>query len=209
MAVIDIKMDPKPRDLKIFAALWVVFFLVLAKIAFATDNVVRNAAIFTSICFVISILLNTDFPKKLQMWGLLIPGALWTIWAGEHFASQVGTGWLAETHALGWRFVGTGAQWLVFGVIAAIGVVGSLVMLASNATAKTVYRTWMFAALPMGWVISHIILGVMFFLIITPIGLLVRLIKGDSMTRKPDPAAATYWIEHKQETNNKRYFQQF
>jgi hypothetical protein len=207
MAVIDIKLDPKPRDLKIFAALWVVFFVVLGKIAFFTDAVILKIAIFTSACFLISILLNRDFPKKLQLWGLLIPSGFWTIWFVERALAQ-GAGWFSQTHTF-WKFSAIGAQWGVFAAVVAIGVIGSLLMLASAPVAKRVYRAWMFAALPIGWVISHIIMGVMYFLIVTPIGVLVRNIKGDPMRRAIDPAAKTYWIPHRQETDPKRYFQQF
>lgn len=207
MAVIDIKLDPKPRDLKIFAALWVVFFVVLGKIAFFTDAVILKIAIFTSACFVISILLNRDFPKKLQLWGLLIPSGLWTIWLTERFLAQ-GAGWLSQTHAF-LKLSGTGAQWAVFAGVVAVGVIGSLLMLASGGVAKRVYRAWMFAALPIGWVVSHLIMAVMYFLIVTPIGLLVRVFKGDPLRRAIDKNAGTYWIPHRQETDPKRYFQQF
>lgn len=208
MAVIDIKMDPKPRDLKIFAALWVVFFVVLGKLAFFTDAAIMKVAIFTSCCFVISILFNKDFPKKLQLWGLLIPTLLWAIWGAERALGHQATGWLGQTHSV-WKFSGTGAQWGVFAGVVGIGVIGTLLMLASSGVAKAVYRVWMFAALPMGWVISHIIMGVMYFLIVTPIGFLARTIKGNPMHPRPDPAASTYWIPHRQETDPKRYFQQF
>lgn len=41
---------------------------------------------------------------------------------------------------------------------------------------------------------SPIILGVMFYLVITPIGLLMRLAGKDFLRLKPDPDSPSYWI---------------
>jgi hypothetical protein len=41
---------------------------------------------------------------------------------------------------------------------------------------------------------SPVILGVMFFLVITPIGLIMRLFGKDLLRLKHDPEARTYWI---------------
>ncbi len=41
---------------------------------------------------------------------------------------------------------------------------------------------------------SPIILGLMFYLVITPAGLLIRLLGKDLLRLKPDPDASTYWV---------------
>lgn len=216
MAIIDIKINPSPRDIKIFAALWVVFFVVLAKISFFTDRAILGMAIFTSLMFLISFALNKDYTKKMQLWGLLIPSFLWCVFAGERLAAARG-GWWAEVHS--WKpwatapswltFAGNHAQWTVFWIVACIAVIGGIAIFASRDLGRWIYRTWMFAALPIGWTFSHIILGVVFYLVITPIGLIMRLAGNNPMKPKPDPNASTYWIPHVQQTNSKRYFKQF
>ena len=50
---------------------------------------------------------------------------------------------------------------------------------------------------------------VIFYLVITPISIVFKLIGRDSMTRSFDAAAATYWITRRQPTSVKRYLRQF
>jgi hypothetical protein len=45
----------------------------------------------------------------------------------------------------------------------------------------------------LGWLNTRLLLGVFFYLILTPIGLLLRLTGRDLLDRKIDPAARTYW----------------
>jgi hypothetical protein len=71
------------------------------------------------------------------------------------------------------------------------------------------YLGWMYASYPIGWVISHTILAITFYLVVTPIGLLVRLFVGDPMRRKFDRTAESYWITREVAPPPSRYFRQF
>ena len=66
------------------------------------------------------------------------------------------------------------------------------------------YLTW-----PIGWVLSHVILALVYFLVLTPTGLLLRLVGKDPMERRLDPTATTYWIERPAARDVQRYFRQF
>ena len=48
-------------------------------------------------------------------------------------------------------------------------------------------------AFPIGFVLSYLIMGTLYFLIIGPIALLFRVLGRDSMRRAYDPKASTYW----------------
>jgi len=74
---------------------------------------------------------------------------------------------------------------------------------------RPIYLAWMYAAYPIGWVVSHALLGAVFFLVVTPIGLLVRLFGRDPLNRRRNPAAASYWVPHDPGTKVARYFRQF
>lgn len=214
--LIDIKIDPAPRDLRIFAGLWVVFFVIMGKIAFFTDRAVMTMAIVTTTMFLISLAFNRDYPRRSQAWGLLIPGFLWTVFAGERLALVAG-GWWAEVAS--WKpyaaapalltLSGNHAQWAVLAAVVGVAVVGGLLIFVSRGAGRAIYRAWMFAALPIGWTMSHVILGGVYFLVLTPIGLVMRLSGYDPMRRKIERGAATYWLRHRQETDLKRYFRQF
>ncbi|MBT3254637.1 MAG: sxtJ [Candidatus Marinimicrobia bacterium] len=58
---------------------------------------------------------------------------------------------------------------------------------------KPLYVLWMSFALILGFIMTRIILGLIFFLIFSPIGLVFRLIKKDHLDEAIDPDAASYW----------------
>lgn len=53
---------------------------------------------------------------------------------------------------------------------------------------------WMKLALVLSWVMTRVVLTLTFFLMIMPIGLLMRLLGRDPIERRKDPAATTYWV---------------
>ena len=57
-----------------------------------------------------------------------------------------------------------------------------------------VYRCWMCIGHGLGWVNTRIILGILYYLLFTPAGLLMRHFGSSPMCRKPDPEADTYRI---------------
>jgi hypothetical protein len=65
-------------------------------------------------------------------------------------------------------------------------------------TLKYVYIAWMTLALVLGFIVSHVILTLFFFLVITPIGLIARLAGKDFLRLKLDRQARTYWIPREQ-----------
>ena len=57
-----------------------------------------------------------------------------------------------------------------------------------------VYRVWMKFGHFAGWINTRIILGIMFYAIFFPAGMLMRLVAKDPMARKLDNGAKTYRI---------------
>ena len=67
------------------------------------------------------------------------------------------------------------------------------------------YLTW-----PIGFVVSHVVLALVYYLVLTPIGLLMRLFGYDSMKRRFDPEAPSYWVERPAAGFDiRRYLRQF
>jgi Saxitoxin biosynthesis operon protein SxtJ len=56
------------------------------------------------------------------------------------------------------------------------------------------HRAWMALAHILGWVNTRIILGVAFFAVFTPMGLVMRLLGKDPMRRRFDPTAQSYRV---------------
>lgn len=92
-----------------------------------------------------------------------------------------------------------------FWVVAAAGIVGYL----RPGIFRPVYVLWMALAFPIGWTISHLVLLILFYLVLTPIGLLMRLFGYDPMERKLDRSAKSYWTAHHPAMDAARFFKQY
>ena len=74
---------------------------------------------------------------------------------------------------------------------AAIG----LTSLAAPALLTPFNRLWMKLGELMGRIVSPIVLGVMFYGLVTPFGLVMRMFRADPLRRAADPKASSYWID--------------
>jgi hypothetical protein len=59
---------------------------------------------------------------------------------------------------------------------------------------RSVERLWMAIGEVLGAIVSRIILTLTFYLIITPVGLAMRLISGDRFGKRFNPSAESYWV---------------
>ncbi len=59
-------------------------------------------------------------------------------------------------------------------------------------TLQPVYKVWMRIGLVLGWINTRIILGVVFYILMVPMGLMMRLFSGDPMRRKLEVDLETY-----------------
>lgn len=87
-------------------------------------------------------------------------------------------------------FHGEAIRWWSVGV----AVIFALVALLKPALLAGLNRLWMKLGLLLGKVVSPIALGILFYIVITPIGLMIRLTGKDPLRLKFDPDAASYWI---------------
>ena len=74
---------------------------------------------------------------------------------------------------------------------------------------RLMFIGWMYLVFPIGWVVGHVLLGITYYLVLTPIGILRRTLVGDPMERKLDREGSTYWIERPPPAEASRYFRQF
>jgi len=58
-------------------------------------------------------------------------------------------------------------------------------------------RVWLWIGLLLHKIVSPIVLGLLFFSTVTPIGLLLRALGKDPLRLRLDPEASTYWIERR------------
>ena len=103
----------------------------------------------------------------------------------------------------------SGASWNAPVILWTLGVLVSAVGVAVPAAIKPVYLLWMGASFPIGWTISHILLGVTYFGLFTLVAVIFRLIGRDALARRFDRGAASYWVRRSQPADVARYFKQF
>lgn len=100
-------------------------------------------------------------------------------------------------------------SWVAAGVLWSVGGVGAAAYYAVKPLRPPMYRGFMKAVAPIGWTISHLLLAVVFYLMITPIGAVLRLVGKDTMLRRWDTGAASYWARRPAPKDNQRYLRQY
>jgi TRAP-type C4-dicarboxylate transport system permease small subunit len=138
MALIEIKKDPSPRELRIFGALLLLLFALIAGVVY-------------------------------------------------------------------WRT----SDRLLAGGIAAGGTVLGAVYWVAPPLRRPIYLGWTYAAFPIGWCVSALALAVAYYAVLTPVGLLLRLVGHDPMRRGRRAAAKSYWIRREANRPPPSYFRQY
>jgi hypothetical protein len=120
-----------------------------------------------------------------------------------------GLAWLIFFGVLGgiqWRRHGvnldSAVEWIIAVIIPAAGLVWPEFL-------RFVYVFAIYATYPIGLVVSFFILVVIYYIVLTPIALILRLTGYDPMQHRFDYSAKSYWTSRKQEEKTNRYFQQF
>lgn len=101
--------------------------------------------------------------------------------------------------------VSTETAWMVAGGGAVVGIVGLLI----PSFMRIVYVVWMAAVSPIGFVVSNVVIAIVFYAVVFPVGLLMRMTGRDALQLRFDPDAKTYWNVRKQTTDPRRYFRQY
>jgi hypothetical protein len=97
----------------------------------------------------------------------------------------------------------------VAAVLVGVGVVLAVLYYLVKPLRVPLYLAWMRIFFPLGWIVSHTIVAVIYYLIVTPIGLLMRLFGRDPMQRRLDRSAATYWVPTRRDAALSQYFRQY
>ena len=82
-----------------------------------------------------------------------------------------------------------------FPYFAYIGGGFALLGLAAPIILKPIYKVWMSFAVVMGFVMTRVILTVLYFGMFTPIALLTKLLGKDLLDQRLDKNAASYWVQ--------------
>jgi Saxitoxin biosynthesis operon protein SxtJ len=118
------------------------------------------------------------------------------------------------------------AAWLAFFLAAAAqqlflrsrataaGVLGATALIGLVGLVKPSAMRWLFAgatvaAYPIGWVMTQVVLAVMFYAVLTPLALVFRWRGRDELQLRHKPDQTGFWITRQPEKDVRRYLKQF
>ncbi len=106
-----------------------------------------------------------------------------------------------------WLWTVHGGQWrLALSVLLlSAGIIVFGWSIVSPKSLPPVYRAWMTFGQVIGTVVSSILLTLMYFLVLTPVGLLMRLMGNDPINRQVRRAEESYWVNHQQLDTDEGY----
>ncbi len=84
----------------------------------------------------------------------------------------------------------------------------TIVYLAVRRLRRPIFVGWTTAVYPIGWTVSHLVLGLVYFALFLPIGLALRLSGHDPLQRRSGPRPS-YWVARRSGKPVERYFRQF
>lgn len=100
----------------------------------------------------------------------------------------------------GWRTVQ-----LVFGVMIPLGILAFLL----PKVMKPLYFIWFFVSACIGLVTANLAMAVLYYLVLTPLGLILRLTGRDALQLRPPPDHEGMWRPHEPPRTPRRYYRQY
>lgn len=110
------------------------------------------------------------------------------------------------------KFCGYGWDWAHWShtavvITLSVGILQLLAFLVGfKPLTHVIFVVLMIVALPIGFVLSHVLMAAIYYFVMTPIGLIFRLIGRDAMGRKPDPKMRSYWHDRGPQRSPASYF---
>jgi hypothetical protein len=120
---------------------------------------------------------------------------------------QFAGAWIVFSLVLAWRAFHRqhSAAGEIFSAMALIGLAGCV---------KPNLVRWLFigaiiVTFPLGWLMTQLMLGIMFYLVLTPLALFFRIKGRDVLQLKPKPDQSTWWVERGEPPPPEKYLNQF
>jgi len=102
------------------------------------------------------------------------------------------------------RHVGPFPLWL-----GGIGFAAGVIFWLVPQIARPFYVVWYFIACCMGIVVGNVLFALFFYVVFTPLGLLMRLRTNKAITKGFDKSRSSYWRRAEKPVDLKRYYRQF
>ncbi len=117
--------------------------------------------------------------------------------------------WLVFFSALAaWQYLRDGSQTLLLVFAVAALAVGPIGLVLPQAV-RPVFVGAMVLAFPIGWVVSRVLLALLYFGLFTPIALVFKLSRRDVLALRPARDSSTYWTPKLISSDVRGYLRQF
>ncbi|MFH1686502.1 MAG: SxtJ family membrane protein [bacterium] len=122
--------------------------------------------------------------RRLRSFGLLVGLVLVTLGAWQWW------------HEWPWWWVPTG-----------VGALLAILGLTAPRILRHPFRAWMAAAAVLGWLSTRVILTLTFYLLLTPISLVMRLLGQDPLSLRRNRTRASFWLKREKQEFDRSYFE--
>jgi hypothetical protein len=116
---------------------------------------------------------------------------------------------LAFLALVGWVVARKSGSTAAGAAVVSVGVVIVVLGFTLPRAVRPIFVALMVVNYPIGWVVTHVVIAVIFYLVVTPVGVIMRLSGRDPMERGFDRSAKSYWKPRRSEIDSSRYFRQF
>ena len=93
--------------------------------------------------------------------------------------------------------------------VGGFGTLAGVVFWVLPVLAKPFYVVWYFFACCMGVVVGNVLMALVFYVFVFPVGLVMRLFGRRPIQKTPDRNAPSYWLDVKPPADAKSYFHQY
>jgi hypothetical protein len=107
------------------------------------------------------------------------------------------------------RHLSEGAREPVALALAGLGALSAVFSLAFPKANAPLFVGLSVVAFPIGFVLSYVIMATLFYVVIAPVGFVLRLVGKDPMDRRFLRDAPTYWVDARPARAKRDYFKQF
>lgn len=93
--------------------------------------------------------------------------------------------------------------------LAAIAALGGVAGLLRPPLLRWIFVGWMMVAFPIGWLISQLMLLMLFYGMFTPVAFVMRLRGRDALALRPVNGKASFWLRKETPLDVRSYFRQY
>jgi len=120
-----------------------------------------------------------------------------------------GFGTLAFLAFIGWIVWRRSGSIYAAGGVVAVGMLVALLGIVVPNAIRPLFIALNVVSYPMAWGSSHVLMALIFYLVVTPLAVIMKLSGRDPMERRFDSSVQSYWKRRSDKFDSRRYFRQF